>query len=345
MSASMIPSSAPAQVQRGRDFMKTGGGRWAGERFMKAIAAGRLITPAELRTLELMRNEEWKVFDDQLIEGALPILAGVADLKAAGLTRTITNGLAKTVLEYDQVGDMNDAIVSMDGVTRDENDRLEYDSAGLPLPITHKDWYLNLRTLLASRTGSEPMDTTYIRVAGRKIGEMAENMLFNGSKTFRALPIYGYTTQPDRFTASFGSGGNWAQSAKTGQQILDDLLTLVAGLDAMGHPGPFWLYYGDVATGLKLAGDFKSATSGTIRQRLLDTQLISKITRSSKLADNNIILVAPEADVVQWVEGEPLQNVQWDVHGGFQVNFKGFQIEVPLIRSDIDGNTGVAHMS
>jgi len=45
------------------------------------------------------------------------------------------------------------------------------------------------------------------------------------------------------------------------------------------------------------------------------------------------------------VEGEPLQNVQWDVHGGFQVNFKGFQIELPLIRADINGNTGLAHMS
>ncbi len=345
MNVPTVPSGAPAQVQGGRDFMRAGGGRWAGERFMKAIAQGRMITPSELRTLELMRNEEWKVFDDQLIEGALPILAGVADLKAAGLTRTITNGLAKTVLEYDMVGDMDPAIVSMDGVTRAENDRLEYEAGGLPLPITHKDWYLNLRALLASRTGAEPMDNTYIRVAGRKIGEAAEDMLFNGGKKFRSLNIYGYTTHPNRYTASFGTGGNWAQAAKTGQQMLDDLLTLASGLDGMGHPGPFWLYYGDVATGLKLAGDFKSATSGTIRQRLLDTGLISKINRSSKLADNQIVLVSPEADVVQWVEGEPLQNVQWDVHGGFQVNFKGFQIELPLIRADIDGNTGVAHMS
>jgi uncharacterized linocin/CFP29 family protein len=325
--------------------MSGSSGRWAGERFMKAVAAGRLITPAELRTLELMRNEERKVFDTQLIEGALEILAGVADLKAAGLTRPISNGLAKTVLEYDQIGDLNEAIVSMDGVTRDENDRLEFDSAGLPLPITHKDWYINLRALMASRTGSEPMDSTYIRLAGRKIGEKAEDMLFNGSKTFRALPIYGYTTAPGRFTASFGTGGAWSATAKTGDQILTDLFTLAEGLDDMGFHGPYWLYYGDVATSLKLATDFKAATSGTIRDRLLQTQLISKISRSQKLADDNIVLVQPAADVIQWVEGEALQNVQWDVHGGFQINFKGFQIEVPLIRTDIEGNTGIAHMS
>jgi hypothetical protein len=337
MSAASMNNSGAA-VSRGREFMSGSSGKWAGERFMKAIAANRLISPAELRTLELMRNEEWKVFDTQLLEG-------VADLLGAGLVRTIPNGLAKTVLEYDTVGDMDPAIVSMDGVTRAENDRLEYGGAGLPLPITHKDWYLNLRALLASRTGSEPMDTTYIRVAGKKIGEATEDMLFNGSKTFRALSIYGYTTHPNRFTASFGTNGNWQAAAKTGQNILDDISTLAAGLDATGNRGPYWLYYSDVGVSLKLAQDFKSATSGTILQRILDTKLISKIGRSTKLATNQIVMVQPSAEVVQMVDGEPLQNVQWDVHGGFQVNFKGFQILVPLIRADINSKTGVAHMS
>jgi hypothetical protein len=37
--------------------------------------------------------------------------------------------------------------------------------------------------------------------------------------------------------------------------------------------------------------------------------------------------------------------VQWDVHGGFQVNFKAFMIAVPLIRADAQNRSGVVHMS
>jgi hypothetical protein len=39
-------------------------------------------------------------------------------------------------------------------------------------------------------------------------------------------------------------------------------------------------------------------------------------------------------DVAAWVQGEPLQTVQWDEYGGFEINFKAFAIGVPLIRTD-----------
>lgn len=344
-----IAHAGGAAVSTGRGFFRGSSGKWAGEQFMRAMASGSDMSPAALRTLDIMRNEEWKFFDQELIEGANDRLVAVADLLAAGLVTTIPNGLAKTVLEYDLMGDMDPANVSLDGVTRAENDRLLFETAGLPLPITHKDWYLNLRVLLASRTGTVPLDTTYIRVAGRKIAEATEDMLFNGGKQFGSLPIYGYTTHPNRNTAAFGTGGNWSQTAKTGDQVLTDVFTMIAGLERDGHFGPYWLYYGGSSTGtnpaLKLAEDFKAASDKTIQQRILETGRISKITPADRLADNNVVLVDPVADTVKMISGEPLQTVQWDFEGGFQINFKGFQILVPLIRADQDGRSGIFHMS
>ena len=339
-----IPAGG-AVIDTGARFFTGASGKWAGEQFVRAAAAGQALSPAALRTLEVLRDEEWKTFDNELILGFQERLTAVADLIGAGLTKTITNGLAKTVLEYDKVGDMDPAIVSLDGVTRSENDRLLYERHGLPLPITHKDFYLNLRALLASRTGTEPLDTTYVRVAGRKCAEMSEEMLLNGSKQFGGLPIYGYTTHPDRNTVAFGTGGNWAQVAKTGQQILDDVTSMIALADGDGFHGPYWLYVGGIAASLKLAQDFKSESDKTIRQRLLELEQISAIKTVDMLADNNVLLVQATSDVVQWVIGEPLQTVQWDVHGGFQINFKAFQIGVPLIRSDVDEGSGIVHMS
>ncbi len=338
--------AGPAKIDTGRSFMNGSSGRWAGEQFIRAAKEGKPISPAALRTLEILRNEEWKAFDNELILGAKERLRAVADLIAAGLTKTLTNGLAKTVLEYDLMGDMDPAILSLDGVTRSENDRMEFDRKGLPLPIIHKDWYLNLRTLLASRSeGGEGLDTTYIRVAGRKCGELAEEILVNGGKSFLGLNLYGYTTHPNRNTVGFGTNGNWGAAAKTGENVLADVQTMIGLMEADGHYGPFWLYLGGSAASLKFNEDFKAASDKSIRERIMELEQISAIRTLDKLAAANILLVDPTSDVVQLVIGEDLQNVQWDVHGGFQINFKSFQIIVPLIRADINGKSGIVHMS
>ena len=344
-----------AVLDSGRTFFQGSSGKWAGEQFIRAAAMGMPISPAclrlavdagpqELRNNAILRDEEWKTFDNEIVEGAAERLRAVADLIGAGLVSTIPNGLAKTILEYDLVGDMDPAIVSLDGITRSENDRLEYERRGLPLPITHKDFFLNLRALLASRTGTEPLDTTYIRVAGRKVGEMTEEMLFNGGKTFGGFNIYGLTTHPDRNTGTF-TATNWSTGATTGDNILDDIFKMILALEDDGHPGPYWMYIGGTAANLKLAEDYKAATSDTILERIRATGRISLIGQSDKLAANNIVMFQPSSDVVKMVSGEPLQTVQWDVHGGFQINFKAFQIMVPLIRSDIDNKSGIYHMS
>jgi uncharacterized linocin/CFP29 family protein len=341
----MAIENTGAVIDTGRSFMSGSSGKWAGERFIAAMNQGRDISPSELRTNEVLRNEEWVVFDQEIIIGYRQRIRAVADLIAAGLVKRIANGLAKTVFVYDKLGDLDPAIVSLDGVTRSENDRMEFQSAGLPLPITHKDFYLNLRTLRASRLGTEPLDTTYMRVAGRKVAELTEDMLFNGSKSFGGLPIYGLLTHPNRNIVGFGTNGNWGQAAKVGEDILVDIFAGITKLETGGFFGPYWLFVGGTAASLKLAEDFKDTGDKTIRERILDLDQISRITVVDKLPPGNIVLFQPTSDVVEMLEGEPLQTVQWDTHGGFQTEFKAFQIMVPLVRSNADNNSGIVHFS
>jgi len=340
---------SPATVDSPAAFFNfsSGSGRWAAERFVAATRAGmgiKALSPSVLRTAEVLTRDEWKVFDTELVAEGQIRLRGVADLVAAGLVKRIPNGLAKTVLEYQTISDMDPAIVSLDGVTRSFNDRIEFGSAGIPLPITHKDFYINLRTLLASRTSGEALDTTYVRVAGRKIAETTENMLFNGGKTFGSLPIYGYTTHPNRNLMSFGSGGDWGQAAKTGAQIVTDVSGAVALLEGDRMYGPYMIYTGSDAS-LKLQEDYKAEGDATIRERILQLDNVQGIRVADQLADGEVVVVQMTPDVVQMVEGEPLQTVQWDVHGGFQINFKAMTIMVPLIRSDPEGRSGIVHIS
>ncbi len=331
-------------LDSGRSFMGGGSGKWAGEQFLRAMARGEAISPEHLRTLETLRRDEWKVFDDALVEEASIRLRGVADLISAGLTRPIPNALGKTVYEYEKVGDLQPAIVSLDGVTRSENDQLEFTDAGIPLPITHKDWYINLRRLMASRERGEALDTTHARVAGRKIAEETERMLFQGGRTFGGLTIYGYTTHPDRNTTSFGAGGDWGQAAKTGEQILADVNTMLGIMEADRFYGPYIIYVG-TGVALKLAEDFKAASDKSIKGRLMELEQLRDIRTADQMPADTVVMVQMTSDVVVMLDGEPLQTVQWDIHGGFQINFKGFQIMVPLVKSDPVGRSGIVHMA
>ena len=336
--------NSQASVDGGRQFWAGGSGKWAGERLLAAVQKGEPFAPGALRTLETLRNEEWKAFDSAIVQGAQTKLRLVADLIAAGLTIPLPNAMAKTVLEYDLVGDMDPATVSMDGMARSENDTIEWEMAGLPIPITHKDFFINIRRLMASRLGGQPLDTLQSTISGRKVGEEIERMTIQGGKQFQSLPIYGLLTHPNRNTMSFGTGGNWAQAAKTGAQILTDIMTMMSALQTDGFDGPYWVYYPTNAQ-LHLLEDYKAESDKTIRDRVLELTDITKFEPLAQLPAGNVVMFQATKDVIAMVNGEDVQTVQWDVNGGFGVNFKAFAIQIPLVRADADHNSGIAHMS
>ena len=333
-----------AALDGGHTFMTGSGGTWAGQRFLEHLAEHGTIEPAALRTLDTLRKDEWKSFDEALVEEGVIRLRAVADLMNAGLTSTIPNGLGKTIREWEKVTDMLPAELSLDGNVRTEDDRQEFLLQQLPLPIAHKDFSLNLRTLIASRDRGESLDTTQVRTAGRLVAELVESTLINGStKAFGGLTIFGYRTHPDRNTAAFGTGGAWT-GAKTGEEILTDLLTMITGAEGDRFFGPYWLYVGaDAST--KLAEDFKANSDKTIMQRLMEVDQLAAIRIADQLPNANVVLVQGTRDVAELIEGEPLQTVQWDINGGFRINFKAFTIQVPLVKSDAQGRSGVFHMS
>lgn len=320
-----------AAVHDGRAFM-SGAGRWAGERLMKALREGRPISAKELRTLDVLRKDEWKVYDQALIEEGHMRLRGIADLIAAGLTIPVANALGKTLIEWEKVSDMNPAITSLSGIDRSEDDRLEFVLDSMPLPITHKDFNLNLRTLAASRERGEPLDTTQARVAGRLVSEQLESILFAGGPTFGGKPIYGYLTHPDRNVVDFTDNLAWTHASKTGATILADVTKMKVAAQTDRFFGPYRLY---VPAGYDsvLDQDFKAESDLTIRQRILQLDGIQSITVADQLTADNVALVQMTQDVVTLVDGSGLQTVQWDIEGGFQIKFKAFAIQTPLIRS------------
>lgn len=321
-------------------------GKWATGRLKALALAGQQFTSDALRTLDTLRHEEWKYFDDALVEEALIRLTGVADLEARGLVKPVPNALGKMVFAYEKVDFMDEAAVSLDGLENTANDRLEFTLNQSPLPIIHKDFFINLRVLAASREKGESLDTTQVRLAGRVVSEKAEDLLFNGyGKKFGGLSIYGYTTFPDRNYAQFDSTKSWDDDTKSGTSFLADAIGAIDVLAQARQYGPFVVYVPTVA-GVLIENDFNPGTSDTrtIRQRLLQISQIADIRIADQMPADNVIFVQMTPDTVQWVKGENLQTVQWDEGGGFKLNFKAWMIGAPLIRSTAAGRCGVMQL-
>ena len=288
-----------------------------------------------------LRRDEWIDIDNAVLKAAQTRLIGVADLVNAGLTYEVSNGLGKTVLEYQDQSDISAAEVTMDAETRTTRDRPEWDTNYLPLPVTHKDFQFSIRALEASRTRGEPLDMTMAELAGRKVAEKVESILFTGlsAYTHGGGTIRGYLDQPNRNTVSLTA--NWDDTVSN---VLTDVLGMKqASIDARYY-GPWQIY---IPTNFETAidDDFKTNSDRSVRERILAVSGISGVKVADSLTADNVLMIQMTSDVVRMVIGLSIMTVEWDSNGGLTKNFKVMAIMVPQIRNDQDGRCGVVHAS
>jgi uncharacterized linocin/CFP29 family protein len=338
-------------ISDGKIFIDNGG-QWAAQRLEQRLRECGTMGPdadgqvSALRTLDTLSKDDWITLDKAVIQEAQLRMRLVADINNAGLVYNVPNAMGKLILQHQTLTDMGAASISLDGKARGDDDDVEYDLDGIPLPIISKDFTLNLRQLEASRnsvTGGLPLDTTLAERAARKVGEACENMVVNGGPTFGGLHIYGLTNYPQRFVVNY-TAGNWVSGA-TAQNMINDILLMINRAATRRMYGPFKLVippnYNEV-----LEADYNVAGASlmTIRERILKIEGIKSITLSDWVPNNNIFLVQMTQDVIRMVNGVPVQTIQWDDLGGFIKRFKVFTIMVPQFRADAQGRSGIVHM-
>ena len=298
----------------------------------------------ELVTNATLRRDEWKQLDEAVLAISQTRLVGIADLVANNLVYNLGgNGMGTTVLEYHDISDALVAELTMDGVTRAKGDRPEWSTKYLPIPIIHSDYEINARVLEASRKMGNPMDTTLAEKASRKVSEKLESMLFTSTTyAYGGSTIYSYLNHNDRNQITLSQ--NWDASGKTGAEILDDVISMKqASIDAK-HYGP-WMIYVPTAYEAVLDNDYGSNYPKSIRARILEVDGIKGIKVVDTLTANNVIMVQMTIDVVRLVRGMGIQNVEWQTEGKMITRYKVMTIQVPQVRSDQDGNSGLVHLA
>jgi len=297
-----------------------------------------------LRTNDVLRKDEWKQYDDALIEVALKRMPLVQELVSRGLTFNIPGGLGTTILEWEDVSDMNPAEVSMSGVTAGETDALEFDLLSMPLPIIHKGFNINVRKLHASRATGQALDVTQASICGRKVAETTETMVIEGHATrLGSSVIYGLDTVPN--SSAVTATLLW-DTTTIPAGYLANVLTAVAALQADFMYGPYVLMV-NYTTHNRMQNDYDVSGSSllTTMERLLRTEGVDKIIPSTDVPANHAYVVQLTRDVIDEVIGLQPTTVQWESHGGFMMHFKVMSIMIPRVRFTQTLQSGIAIIS
>lgn len=303
-------------------------------------------TNATLRVLD------WIQLDEAVIRAAKPRQRAAKDLREAGLVYMLPNGIAKTVMQFQQQSDITGATMSMDGLRKAESDRPVFSLVNFPLPIIHKDFSFPLRQILASRTGYSPLDTTTAELAGRRVSEQVEQLVLGAptsslllgqnSYTWGGGVVQGYMNFTNRitYTLTLPTVGGW-----TPQVTVDDVLAMKTASQQAFHFGP-WMAYAGLYWDKYLDDDYKPTYNDTtLRQRLREIDGIIDVRTVDYIPDSSLILVQQTTDVVRLVIGMDITTVQWETQGGMELNFKVMCVMLPQLRTDINGNTGIVHGS
>lgn len=326
----------------------------------------------------MLRKEEWIELDKVVLRPARYRLKLWADMMSQ-VPYGGFNGMAKSVLEQENMSDPGEAIVDMDGLTPGRNDAPVFGGQGLPLPITHSDFWFSSRKLAESRNSNTPLDTRMGEAAGRRIAETIEKTAIgvttgitwgglNTALTYTNSPsVYGLINFPQRLTKTnmtAPTAAGW--TPETTQIEVNACLQQLRLNKFFGGANGFQVYLSDDWDPYMNGDYYVARTSGavapskTLRSRLLEIDGVAGIQRldflfgaqrdTSKGPGANVdvtlkpfrmIFVQMTSEVIQAVNGLDITTLQWESVGGMRLNFKVMCIQVPRLQADQYGNCGI----
>lgn len=200
-----------------------------------------------------LRKEEWIELDRTVLEAARYRLRAWGDLESASSYGGF-DGMNKMLLEQETMSDPGEAIVDMDALTEGRTDAPKFQLEGLPLPITHADFWFSKRRLGISSNSGTRLDTRMAGAAAQRVAESVEKTLignntgvtYGGNSTqvggygrATSASVYGYLNFPTRLTKinlTLPTGSN-------PDTTLAEVLAMKDSLTARKMYGPFMIYH------------------------------------------------------------------------------------------------------
>lgn len=298
-----------------------------------SIPAFRAASPLPKNTQEVIDNAVVKVGRQRLVIAD--------DMISSGLTYSLPNWLSVPTLTSHKLAEAGHAQRSMVPAPRGERQVQQWTTYTLPVYCTWDDFSFGIRELMAAERVGSPLDTTHVEQATRNVNDAIEDAIINGAVQVDGLTTPGMLATTN--TKQYVDSEAWTAANHSGEDILADVLGMIDVAIADKYYGPYNLYV-PTTYGSKLNQDFKSATSGTIMERLLSVNAGGRnivIKTADKLPTDKTLLVQMTSDVLDVIVGQSPAAISWEDGPGMTRNFVVMACIVPRIKSNSDGNFGI----
>lgn len=302
----------------------------------------------ELRSLAPLPKDAQELIDRAVVSVGLERLTIAADVMAAGLTFPLADPLSVMEVYWESESKAGHAQRTMLPDARGERQIIDRSGQRIPIYATMDDFSFNIRTLRAASRAGAPLDTSHVAQATRRVNESIEDAIINGAALAAAgNDVPGLMNETNVNTVTYtGSNKAWDHASKTGEEIVIDVLAMIAANQADGYYGPYNLYVPtDYGTALmKNWSDGTTTFPITIMERLEQITVGGRALRiavADRLADDYTILVQMTSDVVDMIVGQEPTTVSWEDGPGWNRYFAVMAFMVPRIKSDYDGGSGV----
>jgi uncharacterized linocin/CFP29 family protein len=253
------------------------------------------------------------LFDDAMIRVGRSRLTLVEDMIAAGMTYQLPNWFSVPVLAWKAINEVGSARRTMVPKARGEVSLGDLSERFLPIYCTWGDWKIDARTLAAAERGGYQIDTAHAEQITRRVNEAIEDQAFNGAD-LQVTTADGAHTAPGFLnnplnTFIYTGGEAWDVAGHTGEEILADVMSGIDVLQADKFYGPYRLYVPPTYYS-KLGADYKSATSGSILERLQALGMV-EVRVAEQLPTNKTLLLQMTSDVADVVIGQTPTMISW----------------------------------
>lgn len=314
----------------------------------------RGLSIPEMRALSPLEENAQRIVDQAVVEVGVERLQLAADVLAEGLTFPVADPLSVMEVQWESIDKVGGAQRTMAPQARGEYQLPDRKILRVPVYLTTDDFSINIRTLKASQRIGQPIDTTLVKQATRRVNEAIEDAFINGAgltiggNDTTVSNTYGILTEPNINNTSLSvdwTGPNTVGT--TGPDIVNDILAMIDILQADFKFGPYNLYIGTKAGNL-FAGDYKTLGDLTIQQRVEQIQAGGRGIRV-RIADRmpgsstgvQSALIQMTDDVVDMVTGQAPTVIPWTSLDGFTLFWLVMAIQIPRVRSDYNGNSGI----
>lgn len=303
----------------------------------------QIVTSHGLTVNSALRKYEWEDLDAAIVSAAVAPLNMTQRFINAGLVRPL-GGLGTLVAQYNKVSETSGANVSLSGTGSGQKDLVDWDIAGVPVPVIFKEFEINQRYLESSRLLGNGIDVTNAQAAARVVGEKIEDMLINGDANINlnGSTIYGITSHPNRNTGS--ATGDWG----TISNIVPTIAAMTSAAKGDNYRGPYGVFVADTQYDQAAQSFFTDGSGQSALDRVLRLPNVSFVDSSAWLDDGEVVLVNLSRDVVELAYVPryfPGTTLEWMSGDGMANMFKVMAVFAPIVKADYAGRSGIVHIT